>query len=149
MRRGNLIFTIALFLVSILLLRATLPYPFKAKLFPLIILITVLILLMIQIIREVFALREKGATEGEKGDGFRAKHLTILIWMAGTVLMLWVLGFMGTVILLPFLYLRFEKESWLLSITLSLGCGVFFYGLFGYFLKMPLYPGMVFEKILG
>ena len=149
MRRGNLIFTIALLLVSILLLRATLPYPFKAKLFPLIILITVLILLVIQIFREAFALREKGAAEGKKGDSFRSKHLTILFWMVGTVLMLWVLGFMGTVILLPFLYLRFEKESWLLSITLSLGCGVFFYGLFGYLLRMPLYPGMILEKFFS
>jgi len=146
MRRGNLIFTIALLLVSILLLRATLAYPFKAKLFPLIILITVLILLMIQIVREVVALRVKGATEKKRADSFRSKHLTILFWMVGTVLMLWVLGFMGTVILLPFLYLRFEKESWLLSITLSLGCGVFFYGLFGYLLRMPLYPGMILEK---
>jgi small-conductance mechanosensitive channel len=149
MRRGNLIFTIALLLVSILLLRATLPYPFKAKLFPLIILITVLILLIIQIVREVVALRVKGATEKKRANSFRSKHLTILFWMVGTVLMLWVLGFMGTVILLPFLYLRFEKESWLLSITLSLGCGVFFYGLFGYLLKMPLYPGMILERVLG
>ena len=119
MRRGNLIFTIVLLLVSLLLLRATLPYPFKAKLFPLIILITVLILLMIQIGREVVALRVKGATEKKRADSFRSKHLIILFWMVGTVLMLWVLGFMGTVILLPFLYLRFEKENWLLSITLS------------------------------
>ena len=149
MRRGSFIFTIVLFLVSILLLRATLPYPFKAKLFPLIILITVLILLMIQMAREIAALRGKGATEAERGDGFRPKHLTILLWLVGTVLMLWILGFMGTVILLPFLYLRFEKESWLLSITLSLGCGIFFYGLFGYLLRMPLYPGMILERILG
>ncbi len=71
MKRGNLIFTIALFLVSILLLRATLAYPFKAKLFPLITLLPVMILLMIQMIREAIALREKGATEGEKGNGYR------------------------------------------------------------------------------
>lgn len=149
MRRGSVIFTIALLLVSLLLLRATLPYPFKAKLFPLIILSTILLLLMVQMGREIAALRGKGATEGEKGDGFRSKHLTILFWIVGTVLMLWILGFMGTVILLPFLYLRFERESWLLSITLSLGCGIFFYGLFGYLLKMPLYPGMIFERIFG
>ena len=147
--RGSFIFTVALLLVSFLLLKATLPYPFKAKLFPLIVLITVLILLMIQIFREAFALKKKATAETGKGDGFRSKHLTILFWMVGTVLMLWILGFMGTVILLPFLYLRFEKESWLLSICLSLGCGIFFYGLFGYLLNMPLYPGMILERIFG
>jgi hypothetical protein len=147
MRRGKFIFTVALLLVSLLLLRATLPYPFKAKLFPLIILFTVLILLVVQIFREAFALREKRASETEKEEGFQIKHLVILFWMAGTVLMLWILGFMGTVILLPFLYLRYEKERWLLSITLSLGCGIFFYGLFGYLLNMPLYPGLIFEHL--
>ncbi len=149
MRRGNIIFTIALLLVSVLLLKATFAYPFKAKLFPLIVLFTVLILLMVQIFREAIALRGKGIHETEGGGGFRRKHLSILFWMMGTVVMLWILGFMGTVILLPFLYLRFERESWLLSITLSLGCGLFFYGLFGYLLKMPLYPGIILERVFG
>jgi hypothetical protein len=63
--------------------------------------------------------------------------------------MLWVLGFMGTVILLPFLYLRFHRESWLISITLPLGCGFFFYTLFGLALSMPLYPGILFSKYFG
>jgi hypothetical protein len=149
MRRGNLFFAILLLLISILILKATLSYPFKAKLFPLIVLVPVLILLIIQIIREVFTLREKGVTEEKKGGDFSTKHLTIWIWMAGAVLMLWVLGFMGTVIFLPFLYLRFQKESWLFSITLSLGCGVFFYGLFDLGLKMPLYPGLILPIIFG
>ena len=149
MRRGNLFFAVFLLLVSLLILRATLTYPFKAKLFPLITLLTVLILLMIQIIREISALKEKGVAEGRKNESFDTKYLTIWSWMVGTALMLWVLGFMGTVVLLPFLYLRFQRESWLLSITLSLGCGVFFYGLFGYLLRMPLYPGMIFENIFG
>ena len=149
MRRDNFLFTVALFLVSLLLLKATLAYPFKAKLFPLIVLTTVLVLLMVQMIREFLALRAKGASERGKGDRCHAKHLTIATWLAVTVLMLWVLGFMGTVILLPFLYLRWEKESWFLSVTLSLGCGVFFYGLFGFFLKLPLYPGLILPNVFG
>jgi hypothetical protein len=147
--RGNLIFTVALLLVSFLLLKASLLYPFKAKLFPLIVLVTVLTLLMIQTFREAFVLKKKKPAETGKKDGFRSKHLAIFFWMLGTVLMLWILGFMGTVVLLPFLYLRYEKESWLLSICLSLGCGIFFYGLFGVLLKMRLYPGVIFEGILG
>ena len=121
MRRDNFLFTVALFLVSLLLLKATLAYPFKAKLFPLIVLATVLVLLMVQMIREFLALRAKGATEGGKGDRFHAKHLTIATWLAVTVLLLWVLGFMGTVILLPFLYLRFEKENLRSQVRLQQG----------------------------
>ncbi|MFB3884272.1 MAG: tripartite tricarboxylate transporter TctB family protein [Thermodesulfobacteriota bacterium] len=144
--RGSLIFTAALLLASFLLLKATLPYPFKAKLFPLIVLITVLVLLMIQVFREAFALKKRATAETEKGEKFRWKHVAVFFWMAGTVLMLWILGFMATVVLLPFFYLRYERERWLLSICLSLGCGVFFYGLFGYLLNMPLYPGILFGK---
>jgi len=149
MRRGNLFFAVFLLLVSLLILRATWTYPFKAKLFPLITLLPVLILLMIQIIREIYALKEKGAAEGRKKESFDTKHLTLWSWMVGTVVMLWVLGFMGTVVLLPFLYLRFQRESWLLSITLSLGCGVFFYTLFDLFLKMTLYPGLILPGVFG
>jgi predicted branched-subunit amino acid permease len=69
--------------------------------------------------------------------------------MAASFLMLWIIGFMGAVVFLPFLYLRLHKETWLLSITLSLGCGVFFYLLFGLVVKMPLYPGILGEKIWG
>jgi len=149
MRRGKLFFAVFLLLVSLLILRATLTYPFKAKLFPLITLLPVLILLMIQIIREISALKEKGVAEGRKNESFDTKYLTIWSWMVGTALMLWVLGFMGTVLLLPFLYLRNQRESWLLSITLSLGCGVFFYVLFDLFLRMTLYPGLILPGVFG
>jgi len=64
------------------------------------------------------------------------------------LVMLWMIGFMGTVVLLPFLYLRFNKESWFISVTLPLGCGVFFYVLFGLALDMPLYPGIVYPRFL-
>jgi len=148
MRRGSLIFTVALFLVSVLLLKATLAYSFKAKLFPLITLAVVIILLMIQILKEVLVVfKEKGVTGGGTADSFNIKHLTVLVWMVGTVFMFWVLGFMGTVIFLPFLYLRFQRESWLVSITLPVGCGLFFYGLFGLGLKMPLCPGLILSMI--
>ncbi len=150
MRRGSLIFTVALFLVSVLLLKATLAYSFKAKLFPLITLVLVLILLIIQILREASVVfKERVLTEGENADNFNIKHLTIWVWVMGTVLMLWVLGFMGTVIFFPFFYLRFKSENWLVSITFALGCGLFFYGIFGLGLKLPLYPGMIFSKIFG
>ena len=144
MKKGNLIFTVALFGVSLLLLRATLGYSFKAKIFPLITLLIILILLMIQVVREVsLVFREKGATE-EGGTGrFPTEHLIIWGWMVGTMFMFWVLGFMGTVVFLPFLYFRFQRESWLVSITLPVGCGLFFYCLFGLGLKMPLYPGLI------
>lgn len=149
MRRGGLIFGTILLLITIMMLIATMAYPFTSKLFPLIALSAALILLIIQIIREVSILKEKKLTKRGKAEGLSPKHLATWAWLAGTLIMLWVLGFMGTVVLFPFLYLRVHRENWLISITLPLGCGVFFYTLFGLALSMPLYPGILFSKIFG
>lgn len=144
---GSLIFTVILFLISVLLLIATMSYPPKARLFPLITLSVAIVLLIVQIVREVLALKGVESSEKEPIESFNRKHWSIGIWLFGTVVMLWVIGFMGTVIFLPFLYLRFQRESWLLSISLSLGCGIFFYGVFGWGLHMSLYPGVLLPKI--
>ncbi|MDI6755791.1 MAG: tripartite tricarboxylate transporter TctB family protein [Thermodesulfobacteriota bacterium] len=149
MLRGRFIFTLALFIISVISLIFTLAYPYKSRIFPLIALSTALFLLVIEIVKEFSTAREKGGVEKEEAESFGPKHLAIWAWMVGTVLMLWILGFMGTVVLLPFLYLRFQRESWLLSITISIGCLVFFYGLFNVGLKMPLYPGLLYSKIFG
>jgi len=148
MTRGSLLFALALFVVSIVLFVSTLAYPFKAKLFPLIALIAALLLLTVEIIQELLR-HKKGVKRKEKGERLDSKHIVIWVWIAATAVILWVFGFMGTVILLPFLYLRFQRESWFLSISLSLGCGIFFYVLFSVFLKMPLYPGMILPRLLG
>ncbi len=149
MKRDRLIFAVVLLLVAVILLKATIAYPLRSRLFPLIALGTALILLIIQIIREVSALKEKEPTEEIRDRNFRSKNLAIWGWLTGTLIMLWILGFMGTVVLLPFLYLRFHREGWLISISLPLGCGIFFYTLFDLALGMPLYPGILFSKIFG
>jgi hypothetical protein len=147
MKRGSLIIAVVLLMMTVSLVIVTLGYPLRSKLFPLIALGTALILLVIQVFREVSALNRQG-TLSEKGTAKRppAKHWGIWAWLVGTLVMLWIIGFMGTVVLLPFLYLRFNKESWFISVTLPLGCGVFFYVLFGLALDMPLYPGIVYPR---
>ena len=59
MKRGNLVFTIVLFCISILYLIPTLGFPFKAKIFPLLVLFTALILLIVQITGETIKLTRK------------------------------------------------------------------------------------------
>ena len=110
---------------------------------------TILVLLIVQVTKEAAALKGKEPVKRGKPEIVPYKQLLIWVWLAVTLVMLLVFGFMGTVILLPFLYLRFQRESWLLSITLSLGCGVFFYTLFDLFLKMTLYPGLILPGVFG
>jgi hypothetical protein len=143
MKRESFFFAVALFLITCGLLAATLRYPARSRTFPLIVLFTAFVLIAVQIYREAPALRKKIPPAGKAGS------LAIWCWLAFTLLMLWLLGFMGTVILLPFLYLRFHKESWTISIALPAGCGVFFYSLFALALGMPLYPGILFPELFG
>ena len=148
MKKGSLVFTVFLVLVTVVLLIPTISYPFKSKLFPLIALFALLVLLTAQVINEVSALKKEssGSKEPAGRKALRvvwSNHTAIWAWLAGTLIMLWIFGFMGTVFLLPFLYLRFHRESWIISIALPLGCGVFFYTLFGWALSMSLYPGIL------
>ena len=147
MKLGKLIFAGVLLLITTTLWIVTMTYPLRSKLFPLFALSTALILLIIQTIREIANFREKEPAETGKVRNLRTKYFAIFSWLVGTLIMLWVLGFMGTVVLLPFIYLRFHRESWLISILLPFGCGIFFYLLFDLALNMSLYPGILFSKI--
>jgi hypothetical protein len=150
MSHGNRIFAFFLLLVVILFLIPTLGYTFKAKVFPLIALLAASILLVIQISREFLPKpKEKKTAQEEEAEGFGRKHLAMGAWMVGTPLMVWILGFMGTVIMLPFLYLRFQREGWRVTVLVTVGCGISFYFFFGIALNMPLYPGLIYLKIIG
>jgi len=150
MSHGSRIFAFSLLLIVILFFIPTMTYTFKARVFPLIALFAAASLLIIQIVQE-FLPKPKAEETDEQRErkGFGRKHLSIWAWMVCTPLMLWVLGFMGTVVLLPFLYLRFQREGWLVTILVSAGCGVTFYFFFGFALKMPLYPGLIYLKIFS
>lgn len=148
--KGRLIFAIALFVVFVFFLIATLSFrSMRDKTFPLMAIIPALILLTYQISKEVFSFRrKKEPTEGEPNDLSR-RYLGVGIWMAIILLMFWLIGFLGTAFLLPFIYLRYYHESWLLSIALPLGCGIFFYTIFSLALGLRLYQGFLFSNILG
>lgn len=151
MKRDSLVFTALLFLLTVGLLIPTVSYPLKSRLFPSIALTTILVLVAVQLAREISAVRKApvrkapSTGEGRSGKGLSGQA-AIWAWLAGTLIMLWVFGFMGTVFLLPFLYLRVAKAGWLISITLPLGAGLFFYTLFGWALGMPLYPGILLSR---
>ncbi len=146
---GSFFVAISFLLITILLLRATMAYPPQSRLFPLIALFALIFLLVIQIIKELSAAKEKRRVDATKPDVIWSRYLSVWIWIAGCGMFLWLFGFMGTVVFLPFFYLKCQKESWLRSIIVSLACGVFFYTIFDLLLRMPLYRGVLFSKLLS
>lgn len=148
--KGRLIFAVVLFVVLILFLIATLSFrSMRDKTFPLLAIIPALILLVYQILKEIFAFRREKGSMGEETKERSRRYLGVGIWMALTLVMFWLIGFLGTTLLLPFIYLRYNQEGWFLSIALPLGCGIFFYTLFSLALGLRLYQGFLFSNILG
>ena len=148
--KGRLIFAVALLVVFILFLVATLSFrSMRDRTFPLIAIIPALILLVSQILKEILSLRREKGSMGEETKERSRRYLGVGIWMALTLVMFWLIGFLGTTLLLPFIYLRYNQEGWFLSIALPLGCGIFFYTLFSLALGLSVYQGFLFSNILG
>jgi len=148
---GGFVFAVVLFALLILLLITALGYPFKAAIFPLITVSVALILLGSLILpREILALRQKGEdAEVTEAEETRGKYLSVVLWLIVTQVMLWLLGFLATVFLLPLLYLRRSGEKWPLFVGLPLASVIFFYVVFSLLLETPLYEGYLFSLILG
>jgi len=147
---GRLIFAVALLVVFVFFLVATLSFrSMRDKTFPLIAIIPALILLVHQILKEILSLRREKGSMGEETKGRNRRYLGVGIWMALTLVMFWLIGFLGTTLLLPFIYLRYNQEGWFLSIALPLGCGIFFYTLFSLALGLSVYQGFLFSNLLG
>jgi hypothetical protein len=72
----------------------------------------------------------------------RNRAFAIIAWILGFFLAIWLLGFPVAVPVACLLYFRLAGgERWSISIPLSLLAGVFFYGLFDYFLHLPFPEG--------
>ncbi len=148
--KGRLIFAVALLVVFVFFLVATLSFrSMRDKTFPLIAIIPALILLVSQILKEILSLRREKGSKGEETKERSRRYWGMGVWMALTLIMFWLIGFLGTTLLLPFIYLRYNQEGWFLSIALPLGCGIFFYAIFSLALGMRLYQGFLISNILG
>lgn len=148
--RGRLVFTVALFITFLLFLVPTLGFrSFKDKLFPLMAIIPALIMLAGEIRREFVTYRSGKETRGKITPDLKSKYLAVGVWMMLSLGMYWLIGFIGTAILFPFLYLRYHREGWPLSIGLPLGSGIFFYTVFSLALEIRFYQGLLFKTIWG
>jgi hypothetical protein len=147
---GRLVFAMVLFITFLLFLIPTLGFrSFKDKLFPLLAIIPALIMLAYEINREFADYRRKKVTQEKIQPDLRSKYLAVGVWMMLSLGMYWLIGFLSTTVLLPFLYLRYHRESWHLSISVPLGSGIFFYTVFSLAMEVRFYQGLLFERIFG
>lgn len=132
-------------------------WSFKAALFPIATGIPLLVLAGTQMILELF-----GGDETTSGPAVELELSTdvdpalarkrvagILVWIAGFILLVFLVGFPIAVPLFIFSYLSLQSRvGWRLSFTLTAIAWLIFYGLFQWLLHLPFEEGLI-QTLLG
>jgi TctA family transporter len=142
-------FTTVIIAMLALALWDSLDFGIRAGLFPWVIGIPTLLLAFPQLIKDMKVRTEThGAEESDAvaPEIARRRTITIIGWTVGCFLAIWLLGFSWAVPLTIFLYLRFAgRESWPMTLAITLGAWLFFYLLFERMLNVPFPQGLLFE----
>jgi putative tricarboxylic transport membrane protein len=128
-------------------------FGFRAGLFPWTIGLPLFALAVVQLVLELRGQRRYTAIPGisvVEGDpptpGMHRRTAAIAAWILGFFLALWLLGLSLAVPVTTFLYLKFGAgEKWPISLLVTTGAWLFFYGLFVYTLRLPFPEGLLFS----
>ena len=132
-------------------------WSFKTGLFPLTVAIPLLVLSLLHLYLEVFGARETARGPTVDADFSnevapeiaRRRVITIFSWMAGFILLVYLLGFPLTVPLFVFLYLKIQSRvRWIQSVLLTALTSGLFYGLFQRLVRIQFEAG-VLQSWLG
>lgn len=150
--KGHIYFGTFLILLSGYVIFVASRWSFKTGFFPLAVAIPLLALTLIHFYLELF-----GAPEISRGPAVEAEFsnevapeiarrriITIFSWMAGFILLVYLLGFPLTVPLFVFFYLKIQSRvGWTRSILLTAITWLLFYGLFQRLVRIPFEAGVV------
>jgi len=157
MRKGRILFCLFLIGVAAFAVWAAVGWTFKAKLFPLTVSIPLMILAVTQLLMEI---RGKGeSAEGPAVDlefsadvapeVARRRAIGAFLWVAGFILLVYLLGFPLAVPIFMFSYLSTQSRiGVLLSLGLTVATWLFFYGLFQRLIHLSFEDGLI-QTMLG
>jgi TctA family transporter len=78
----------------------------------------------------------------------RQRTVSIGCWIVVFFLAIWIIGFIPASAVATLLYLKLGAgEKWPTTVVLSVGCWLFFYGLFDYGLQLPFPHGLILEWV--
>lgn len=151
-RRRSALFSFFFLVVAAYAVLSARHWSFKAALFPLTVGMSLFLLAAAQLTMDLF-----GKSETAKGpavdlefsadvapDVARRRVIAIFAWIAGFILLVFLLGFPLAVPLFIFSYLSLESRVvWPLALTLTAVAWGFFYGLFQRLLHLPFEAGWV------
>ncbi len=128
----------------------------RAALFPWSIGLPCLVLAIYISLKEVFTSKREiklgryAVVEEPEVEPMIARQRTFAIgcWIIGFFLAIWILGFIPASAIATFLYLKLGAgERWPVTLAITAGCWLFFFGLFDYALQMPFPQGALFDWV--
>ena len=149
--RASLVLGVVIMACACWAIYAALGWPFKAKLFPMAIAITVLCLAAAEVAWGLF-----GSKAAERATDFQIsadvpreiavrRTIGVVAWIAGFFGLIGLIGFPWAVPLFVFLYLKVQgREKWWLSFVFSALVWGVFHGLFVKLLNIPFPAGWIF-----
>ena len=149
---GRVVFSLALIAIAVYAILSARQWPVKGALFPLVTGIPLLALATAQLVADLL-----GKTEAASGpaldlelsadvppDVARRRVQAIFAWIAGFIVLVFLLGFPLAVPIFVFAYLALQSGvGWWLRLTLTAVAWGFFHGLFERLLRLPFEPGWV------
>ena len=155
-RKAEIAFSLMMVFVFAVVLYEARGWRIYAKLLPFAIGLPMLAMALAQLVLD---LRKKGAQSDDTFGGgiagdmpepvVRKRTLTIVGYLLGLFLSVWLLVFSISIPLFTFLYLKLESgESWWLSILLTVVAWVCIIGLFEWLLEQPFPQGLVISWLM-
>jgi len=154
---GNVIFSLFLMAVAGYVIYTASHWSFKTGFFPLAAAIPLMLLallhLALQLLGPAEAIGERAA-EAEFSNELpremlRHRAIATFLWIAGFVLLVYLLSFPIAVPLFIFLYLKFQSDvNWLRSVALTAITWIFYHALFERLINLRFEPGWV-QTTLG
>ena len=151
-KKGDLLFSIFLILVAGYAALSASQWSFETGFFPLVIAIPLIVLTIVHLVLEFFGGAEKAngpAVEAEfttevAPEVARRRAIETFSWIAGFILLVFLLGFPLAVPLFMISYLTIQSGTgWMQSIVLTAGAWGFFYFLFQRLLNLQFETGVI------
>lgn len=150
--KPGLYFLIFIVIVSLIFFIDSLSFnSMRSKLLPSIASGLVLVLSAIQLVREIKLSRKKPEEIDAKTTRAREKEESVygnflsFAWLAGIIAAIYLFGFLISIPVFVFLYLKLHGIRWLPTIISSVATGAGVYLLFVVALQVELYSGLVFR----
>jgi hypothetical protein len=148
------LFNVGIVVIMAMIVITALGYDRQTRLLPLLVSVPVLIMALVLTVMEfreslgkTFQEKKKkkdGEEEEKAGEGVFAKEITVSLWIVALFVSLYLFGFIVTTFFYTFLSLKVRSRfSWFSSLSVSVGCLAFLYGVLITALNVELYAGIV------